>query len=323
MNKPVTIIYTHGGGRLGNQIIRLAHWLALTRAQPGLFNVIDMGFWRYAKYFTYWCDQPGCAFPETSAVANMLSNLQKLIPENFQSGWERRFQPFVHAAGRYCPGGNSIALDDGRGENLDLDHPAFLADVANHRYTTCSGWKIACWRLVAEQQVELREYFRPNLHWGEVATKFIASLRPQYDLIIGVQIRQSDYREWHGGRFCFTTTQYAVWLRQLLDLHEGRRVAFVVASEERQDPASFAGLAVHFATGSANAGGHWFESWVELSLCDIIVSPPSTFSATAAWIGAVPLLPVLMVDQTMALDQLIKDGMVGAAKHAVFAHAVK
>jgi hypothetical protein len=85
----------------------------------------------------------------------------------------------------------------------------------------------------------------------------------------------------------------------------------------------FAGLPCFFATGTLNAGGHWFESWVELSQCDVIVTPPSTFSATAAFVGGVPLWPVLSADQMMAPEQRIEDGMVGAARHPLFSRSVK
>ena len=323
MSRTASIVYTHGGGRLGNQVIRLAHWLAWTRAHPGAVNVVDMGFWRYAKYFTALAGNPGCAFPQVSMTANLLAGLQELVPERFVFGVERRLQHAVQAAGRRRPGGGSIALDDAKGESFDLDDPAFLRDVTSRRVTTCSGWKIASWRLVAEQQNELREFFRPKPAWTKVATDFIADLRARHDLVIGVQIRQSDYREWHDGRFCFSAAQYAAWMRQLLDLHAGRRVAFVVASEERQDPATFAGLPVYFATGSVNAGGHWFESWVELSLCDLIVSAPSTFAATAAFSGGTPLWPVTVADQTLARNQILADGMIGAARHTVFSLSVR
>lgn len=318
-----TLIYTHGGGRLGNQIIRLAHWLAWTRAHPGAVNVIDLGFWRYAKYFSRWCDQPGCAFPRASAAANFFANLQGLVPERIMSRFEWRFQPLVHAAGRRWPGGGAIALNDAQEESFDLDDPAFLRDITSRRVTTCSGWKIASWRLVAEQQAELRDFFRPQPRWMKVAAEFIAGLRARHDLVIGVQIRQSDYRTWHQGRFYFPTSRYAGWLRQLLDLHAGRRVAFVVASEERQDPALFAGLPVYFATGSVNAGGPWFESWVELSRCDLVLSPPSTFSTTAAWVGAVPLWPVSAADQELAPGQLLRDPLIDASRHAGFSQCVQ
>ncbi|HWA27694.1 MAG TPA: hypothetical protein VG734_18705 [Lacunisphaera sp.] len=324
MSSPAaTVVYTHGGGRLGNQVIRLAHWLAWTRAHPGAVNVVDLGFWRYAKYFSHWCEQPGCAFPRPSPAANFLSDLQGLLPERIVGRAEWRLQRLVHAAGRHWPGGGAVVLDDAGGEGLDLDDPAVLAHLTRRRVTTCGGWKIASWRLFAEQQAELRGYFRPKPRWMKVAEKFITGLRQRHDLVVGVQIRQSDYRTWNQGRFYFPTSRYVAWIRQLLALHAGRRVAVVVASEEAQDPALFAGLPVHFATGAVNAGGHWFESWVELSLCDLVLGPPSTFSATAAWLGAVPLWPVWAAGQELAPDQLLRDALVDAARHPGFSQCVQ
>lgn len=322
MKSSPTIIYTHGGGRLGNQIIRLAHWLAWTRAHPGAVNVIDMGFWRYAKYFSRWCEQPGCAFPQASMTANVMAILQGLMPEGILSRAEWRFQHLVHAGGRHWPGGGSIALNDAQEESFALDDPAFLKAVTSRRVTTCSGWKIASWRLVAEQQAELREFFRPKPPWMKFAADFIAGLRGKNDLVVGVLIRQSDYRTWNQGRFYFPTDRYVAWIRQLLDLHVGRRVAVVVASEEWQDPAAFAGLPVHLATGNPRAGGHWFENWVELSLCDLVLTAPSTFSVTAAFLGAVPLWPVSATDQNLAPGQVLRDPLIDASRHADFSQCV-
>jgi hypothetical protein len=195
--------------------------------------------------------------------------------------------------------------------------------VKQRSVTTCSGWKIASWPLVAAHEVELRGYFQPAADVARLAAEFIAPLRQRHDVVIGVFIRQSDYREWDEGRFYFSTAQYAIWMRQLLDLYLGKKIAFVVASEQWQDPTALAGLPFFFATGTLNAGGHWYESWVELSLCDFVVTPPSTFSATAAFLGSVPLWPVLSAEQTMREDQRIEDGIAGAARHPVFSRAVK
>jgi len=45
----------------------------------------------------------------------------------------------------------------------------------------------------------------------KIATEFIAGLRTWHDLVIGVQIRQSDYRTWHQGRYYFPTDRYVAW----------------------------------------------------------------------------------------------------------------
>lgn len=322
---PHTVIYTHGGGRLGNQVVRFLHWMAWTRAHPGRVEVLNHAFWPYADYFSRWREHPGCLFPVRPGRADRLARRWSALPRRLHTFGEARHRlaRVVHATGRWRPGWQALALDVPQGEKFDLEDPGFLALVARRTVTTCSGWNIAGWRLVAEQQAELREYFRPAPEFAYRAAEFMAELRRGHDVVIGLFIRQSDYKVWHDGRFYFPTGQYAAWIRQLLDLHGGRRVAIVVASEERQDPAHFAGLPVFFATGTPNAGGVWFESWAELALCDFVVSPPSTFAATAAFLGGVPLWPLAAAGQVLAFDQLISDGLIGAARHPVFSLAVK
>jgi hypothetical protein len=320
-----TVIYTHGGGRLGNQVLRFAHWMAWARAHPGQVEVCNFAFWPFAAYFAVWREHPGCVFPLRAGRADRLARWRMALPRRLREWSEERSRlpRLVQAAGRWRPGWQAIALNIAREESIDLDDPGFLTRIARRPVTTCSGWKIAGWRLVAEQEGELRPLFRPVPEFERRSADFMAGLRQRHEVVIGIFIRQSDYCEWHDGRFYFSTAQYAAWIRQLLDLHGGRRVAIVVASEEWQEPALFAGLPVFFATGTPNAGGHWFESWVELSRCDFVVSPPSTFSATAAFLGAIPLWPVVSVEQNLAFDQLMADGMIGAARHPVFSLAVK
>lgn len=319
------VIYTHGGGRLGNQVLRFAHWIAWARAHPGRVEVLDLAFWPFADLFAVWREHPGCVFPVRAGRADRWARRRATWPRWLREWSEARTRlpRVVQAAGHWWPGWQAVELDIARGESADLDDPEFIARLARRRVTTCCGWKIASWRLVAEQQEELRKFFCPAPEFARRAQNRIGAISAQHDVVIGLLIRQSDYREWNEGRFYFSTEQYAAWIRELVALHAGRRVAILIASEVRQEAEKFAGLPVHFATGTLNAGGHWFESWVELSRCDLIVSPPSTFSATAAFLGGVPLWPVVSVDQTMAFDQIIGDGMIGAARHPVFSLAVK
>lgn len=322
---PCQVIYTHGGGRLGNQVMRFVHWMAWTRTHAPQVEVLNFAFWPFAGYFALWREHPGCVFPVRGGLADWLARRYRGLPGRWQTSLEsgNRLPRKVQASGHWWPGWQAVDLDVAREESIDLDDPAFLERVTRRAVTTCCGWKIASWRLVAEQQAELRGFFRPAAEFERPATEFIAQLRRRHDLLIGVLIRQSDYVSWNDGRFYFTTAQYAAWIRQLLDLHPGKRVAFVIASEEWQDPALFEGLPCFPATGNPGTDGHWFEKWVELSLCDFIVSPPSTFSATASFLGGVPLWPVVSANQMMALDQRLEDGMVGAARHPLFSQSVK
>ena len=319
------VLYTHGAGRLGNQLIRFTHWMAWVRAHEGQVEVLDLAFWPYATYFDVWRQHPACLFPiRPSRMDAWARRLDDLPGWMRRGGLDRdRWSSLVHVAGRWRPGWQAITDGGSKSEGIDLDDPVFFPRVARSPVTTCSGWKIASWRLFEQYQAELRGYFLPAPEFARPAQEFMTLLRARYDVLVGVLVRQSDYRVWDGGRFFFTSAPYAGWIRQLLDLHGGRRVGVVVASVDWQDPADFGGLPVHLASGNPRSAGHWFENWVELSLCDFIVSAPSTFSATAAFVGGVPLWPVVSANQVMAHDQLISDGMVGAARHPEFSRSVK
>lgn len=323
MTRPAhTVIYTHGGGRLGNQIVRFAHWMAWTRAHAGV-EVIDVSFWPFAHFFSVWSGHPGCVFPLRDAVADRFARWRAKLPGGVFGDYDSRLRRAVHALGHVTPGWQAIALDVAAQQSIDLDDPAFVARVSRRRVTTCSGWKIASWPMLAARQQELRTFFRPAERFARPAEEFMARVRARHDVVIGMLIRQSDYSVWNEGRFYFSTADYARWIRELVELHRDRRPAVVVASEDWQDPAAFAGLPVYLASGNPKAGGHWFENWVELSLSDVVVSAPSTFSATAAFAGGLPLWPIVHRAQRMEPDQVLADGMVGAARHPEFSLAVK
>jgi len=319
-----SVIYTGGGGRLGNQLIRCAHWLAWARAQAGNVEVINLAFWPFAEYFTTWNDNRGCIFPQRrSDTADLTARLSAHLPPWLRMRMEWRWQKFVQNTGRWWPRWQSISLKDDAGEEIDLDSPLFAARISRCRVTTCQGWKIAGWQHFSKQQAELRKFFVPTSPFLLQAREFVANLRRNHDLVAGLLIRQTDYRQWSDGKFYFSGPQYATWLRQLLDLYAPKRVAVVIAGDEWQDPALFAELPCYFASGSANAGGHWFESFVQLSICDFVMSPPSTFSTAAAFVGNIPLWPLVEANQELACDQMMADSMIDAARHPIFSAAVK
>jgi len=310
---------------MGNQVMRFLHWIAWARAHAGEVEVINFAFWPFAKFFERWCKHPGCVYPIRAGLPDRLAQWHASSPDWLRACGDARsaLPRAVQGMGQWRPGWQAIELDIRAGERLDLEDLDFLRRVRRRRITTCCGWEIASWQLVAEQSSELRRLFLPAAQFKRPADEFIARLRGHHDFLIGVMIRQSDYRVWNGGRFYFSTERYVEWIRQVVALHPDRRVAVVVASEEWQDPAAFQGLPVHMATGNPRSDGHWFEKWVELSLCDVVVSPPSTFSATAAFLGQIPLWPVVAATQVMDPGQVIPDGLVGAARHPVFSEVVK
>lgn len=318
------IVFTHGGGRLGNQVLRFVHWMSWALEHVGEVEVRNVSFWPQARYFAAWRAHPGCVFPLRSDWGDELARGLNWLPAGLRAREvDPRLGRRLQRWGPQLPGGQAISLQEEADEEAGLEGSAFGARVAAGRRTFCSGWRFPAWELVARHQAAVRPYFRPARDFAGPAGAFIRDLRRRHGMLLGVLIRQSDYTDWNNGRFHFSTAEYTRWIRQALDLHAEHRPAVVVASEVWQDPAAFCGLPIHQATGNIGVGGHWFENWVELAQCDLVISAPSTFSATAAFASGVPLWPVTCSTQIMVRDQIMTDALIDAARHPEFSQAVK
>lgn len=324
MRKPL-VVYTYGAGRLGNQVLRFLHWLAWARANEDAVEVLDLAFWHWAKYFSVWREHPGCLFPLRRTRMDRLARMLDLLPDRARKLTEDRWwlQRMTQSIARRWPRCQALTINDRSGERINLEDPQFLQVVREYRVSTCAGWCIAGWNYVEEQQHALRAWFQPAHEWRQRAEDFMGALRAKHDIVVGLLARQTDYRIWNGGRFFFSTAQYARWIRQALNLHLGRNVIVILASEAWQDPRELAGLPYVFAPGAKNLAGHWFDSFVALSLCDLVISPPSTFSAAAAFIGRIPLLPVTRADQDLNTADILQNSLIDAARHPEFSIAVK
>lgn len=286
-----TVLYTFGGGRLGNQLVRFAHWLAWTLEHEGKASVIDAGFWRYARHFDHWQSRRGCTFPVSMSWADLVSRTVDGATDGRSDRFEQRVLRLLHAAGGFVPGWQQMGSMESLAE-IDLADPEFLKRTEHARVTACAGWRIASWPLLAKHDTAVRRLLVPRTILLERCAAYVRTRRLKADLVAGVLIRHGDYRQWWGGRFHFETSHYAERMRAFVDQHPGRQVAFIVTSDEVQSPAHFAGLDVTFAPGSANAGGEAVEAMFTLASCDAILAPPSTFAAWASHWGRVPWWPI-------------------------------
>lgn len=101
--------------------------------------------------------------------------------------------------------------------------------------------------------------------------------------VVGIHLRRADYRDWAGGRYAFSNTQYAALMSRITTQLEGS-TAFLLCSNEQIDITDFSGLEVFLVPDASGV-----EDLYALSLCDFIAGPPSTYSMWASFYGDVPL----------------------------------
>ena len=309
------IIFTHGVGRFGNQSIAYGHLIAFLLENQDKFDLINMAFWDYAHLLESTSKSQLCTMPTEHQRWQYFKYIRYLRQIKFPRGAERfrtNLIRLIYAiygnplSNRY--GIQSVLVDDTstisnimgtRQDRLDLNNPDDLDIFDRSDVTLLAGWGIRSWSLFEKHQNSIRQWMKIDHKYTEIGQKFITNVRNSCDFIIGVSIRQGDYQTWANGKYFFRVEQYIEWMKQAQSIFEEsyQRIGFVIASDEPQDIKRFCGLNVYFSTGIAGGSGHYIESIVELSLCDIIMTPPSTFSAWAAFMGDIPILAVYERDQ--------------------------
>jgi len=79
----------------------------------------------------------------------------------------------------------------------------------------------------------------PSKSMPEPSREAVDRLRRDADIVVGVHIRQGDYRAWQGGKYFFPAARYAGWMRELAAQFPDRKVAFFVAATNREARTNF------------------------------------------------------------------------------------
>ena len=327
-----TVIFTHGGGRFGNQLLQFGHLIALTEDQRDL-SVVNWSFWPYADLCAGTSGNPLCFYAPDgrpppalgTALARSVEGVLSSLPSSMQSSLRFRLPRMAH---RHLPS-RSVDLEDTWGGvdvtafgglrvrnpsgasqhpagTLNLGNPAMIGRLSRSGSVLLAGWPLRDWDAFDRHADKVRAFLAPANRFQDIATPFILELRRQYQTLVGVLIRQQDYRVWEGGRYFFSSAQYREWMAQAAKVF-GPDCCLVVATDENQPQDFLHGLNAVWCTGAVAQNGHFVESMAELSLCDVIVSPPSTFAGWAAFLGQVPQLPLTRRDQVIRREDFTED----------------
>lgn len=334
MKKPL-IVFTHGGGRLGNQLINLAHLHAFSLEYKNEFDIINMGFWPYSDLFEITSGNRACIFSDSknSYSAYILLNEIFNLSLNKNKRLLNQFLRMIHFYYNTAPGKQSIMKGESPNflkyltgvevQDFDLDSPASIELLKSKKGTALAGWPIRCWGLFEKNKEAIRNDLRFSKIYTDLANKYINELRCKFDKVIGVFIRQGDYKTWFNGKYYFDTAFYKKIMTETAGLYKNEKVCFVIASDDFQNAEDFKELNGYLTTGSIAIGGHFVESLAELSMCDLIISPPSTFSIWAAFSGSKPLLPLISAVQKFNENDIVYNSFTDAIKHQHLSNSIK
>lgn len=103
--------------------------------------------------------------------------------------------------------------------------------------------------------------------------------------VIGVHVRRGDYAKFRNGQFFFDDSVYLRIASEAISLTDCALDKVVIAGFSNDMlvwPDSHHGARV------VKGPGEWWDDLLCLSMCDLIIGPPSTFSGAASFMGDVP-----------------------------------
>jgi hypothetical protein len=283
-------------GRLANRLIIFANFIALAEEQG--HRLTNFTFHSYSEFFEGTQKNIYCRYPRPKrrswmdVIPGVAAFLRKTrIPYHLT-----RYTALLNERHPVF-GDKVVTLHELPGPNYTLlEGPEYQEKIRPAKTVFVYGWWLRTPRLVKKHGEKIRAYFRPVEKFQNASRAAIEPLRRQADVVIGVHVRQGDYRGWFGGKYFFPAERYAAWMRELASQFPGRKVAFFVCSDEPRRLEEFAGLTVGLGMDSPVCDVY------ALALCDYIIGPKSTFSQWASFYGEKPLLQVCDTNDAVKLE---------------------
>ena len=273
-------------GRLGNNLTVFAHFIAC--AIENKLTIVNPAFLDYAHYFEKTSDDVLCRYPHRSLNLIYDDKIRKLlyISTRFIARGYRRINKENFPL---------IISNFPKDNKWDLSNRDFV-ELAQTKIVFCQGYHFRDYKNVARHADKIRSYFVPANCYLTKVKNFIFRIRDEYEIVIGIHIRQSDYKQYRNGQFFYETSSYVRVMQEVKSLFNEQKVAFLICSSTQQDEECF------FEFNAFISKGNMLEDLYLLSRCDYIIGPPSSFSRWASFYGRVPLGVLMSSNQKLSLS---------------------
>lgn len=295
-------------GQLGNRLELFSHFMAF--ALEHNHTIFNPSFCEYAKYFQATQKDPFCCYPSSSVQLEESRLLRELI--FYAVHYPTLSIRFLSKLGIHSQKIKVLSLSFNN--TLNLDSPAFIDSIAQEQILLCKGWEFRVSEAIFTKHGDaIRQHFVPlKLHVNNI-TSLIQKIRKKCDVLVGIHIRQGDYKKFMGGQFFYQVEDYTHLMKVTEVLFPNQKVGFLICSNSKQSPQSFADFEFMFANG------HLVEDMYALAECDYIMGPPSTYTSWASFYGQVPLYRIRDVKASLSLESFAT--YMGQENPKIFTHS--
>ena len=180
----------------------------------------------------------------------------------------------------------------------ELVHSGRLSERSYYAY----GWPFYDLEALRKQAPLIRRHFAPNEALKNEVEERIRTFRTQgHTMIVGVHIRRRDYAIWRNGEFYYEDETYKDKMDQMNRLLAPKhgRVQFLIFSDEKINMSRYPDRNYDVLEASGSA----IQDFYMLSRCDYIISPPSSFSGLASFLGNVPRFIIVNRDEEVTSEK--------------------
>ena len=282
-----TVLVARPEGQLGNRVFQAAAFQAAAWEMG--FAVLNPALGQYAEFFPALAEDFFCRPGQGLAMARW----RLLFCRTLDTLTSRPLHPVWATGG--CAVLDIAASHDGSEEDYDLCGEEFQRILSQHRLVVAKGWKFRAHAALKSRRDEVVRLFTPHSGIRAEVERHIARARSGCDILVGLHVRRGDYANWLGGKFFYGLDAYADWLKAANALWSGKKVGFLVCSNETVDDL------LRLPGVSAGPGAAITDLYA-LAACDFLIGPPSTFTLWASYYGGAPLHMLMEEDQTLHLE---------------------
>lgn len=285
MEKQKAIILNHNGGELGNQLWSFISIYAYAKERGYVCS--NYSFFEYSRFFNI-------------PVGNIFITILFFIPYNFLIRfdslrwllrlWRKYYKVFVLFTEyinkkKVLYSHNSIDIAGVYYLPPTIHpNPELLKLETDRSNIYFDGWLFRNPAGLLKYRQDILTYFAPRHDIQESVEYYITPLRQQYKNIIGVHIRQGDYKTFKGGSLYLSPEHIKKALDEYVRIFNISitDTCFIICSNEKTDRNIFLDLNVRISQHT------FIEDLFILASCDAIIGSDSSFGALASYFGNIP-----------------------------------
>ncbi len=291
------IFFSHKCGQLGNRLFVFGHFIANAAEHKG--KISNLSFDEYAKHFETTSKDVLCRYPAVNSIwrSDKLRSFLLLI-NRVTLKLLRRIK-FLHSPLHSVVVAEMPEFQFGDDRYFELSNPAYLQILQKKPIVFLFGRFFRDFKNFEKHQDLIRAFFKPVAAVQAMINAAVNKARQNADVIVGVHIRRGDYAEFVGGKFFYSYEDYCRKMKELEQQMPGKRVHFLICSNEKIDAKAFDN--VNYTLGP----GHLVGDMYSLAECDLIMGPPSTYSLWASFYGRKPLCQIRDLRQSFSPSDFV------------------